>query len=324
MLMNFAGQNGTFWFFGIVEDNKDPENSGRVRVRCFGIHTIDKTAIPTNTLPWALVGVSTNSSASDIGTIAVGTCVYGIFLDGVEMQRPFVQLVVPGLHIGTNTQLGFSNLKPNPPKQGSYTGNPYARVKNIPERTYYSDLQSANNLTITEPKNTRQPKYTYNIATMSETGHVIERDDTPGNERLCLQHADGSYLEMNQNHNMVLKTINDLYSFCKNHYQSIYKDRVIAVGGSDYLRVISGNKVIEIPGGDFILEAKNANITTTGNYTLNIKGNCQMTVNGNVTENISGNYSVAVGGSYDLSVGGTSSLVSGGATLIDGSMVLLG
>lgn len=322
--MNFAGQNGLFWFFGIVEDNADPQNSGRVRVRCFGIHSMDKSLIPTATLPWALVGVSTNSSSSDIATIAIGTCVYGIFLDGPEMQKPFVQLVVPGLHIGTNVQLGFNNLKPTPPPAGSYTGNPYVRVSNIPPRTYYADLQSAKNITIKEPQNTRQPKYTYNIATMSDCGHVFERDDTPGAERLCLQHADGSYLEMNQHHDMVLKSVKDLYTVCTNHYQSINKDRIVSVGGSDYLRVISGNKVIEIPGGDFILECKNSNITTKGDYTLNVTGNCTMKINGNLTENVSGNYSVKVGGSYTVSSGGTASLVSGGAMVIDGSVVLLG
>ena len=34
---------GMVWFIGCVEDRMDPEEIGRVRVRCFGIHTDDKT-----------------------------------------------------------------------------------------------------------------------------------------------------------------------------------------------------------------------------------------------------------------------------------------
>jgi len=324
MIQNFAGQSGTYWFFGIVEDNNDPLNSGRVRVRCFGIHDLDKTAIPTATLPWALVGVSTNSSSSDIGSIEIGTCVYGIFLDGNEKQKPFVQLVVPGLNIGTNTQLGFQNLKPNPPPKGSYTGNNYARVTNIPPRIYYAPQSTARGINISEPQNTRQPKYTFIKASMSDKGHLWERDDTEGAERLCFQHGDGSYVEMNQNHDMVLKSVKDLYQFCTNYYTAINKSRHVSIGGSDYLKVISGDKVIEIPGGKFILEAKGSDITINGDYKLSIKGNCNMTVNGNVTESVSGNYNLKVGGSYTVSSGGTASIVAGGTLLLNGSVVLIG
>lgn len=324
MQLNFAGQTGQYWFIGIVEDNLDPEKSGKVRVRCFGIHTLDKTKIPTNTLPWALVGVAANSSSSDIGTIQIGTCVYGVFLDDMEMQMPFVQFIIPGLNIGTNTQLGFNNLKPNPPAKGSYTGNPYARVDNIPQRTYYSDVQSAKGFVISEPKNTRQPKYTYNIATMSDTGHLFERDDTPGAERLCFQDKNGSYLEFNQSADGVLKTIRNLYKFCVNHYVAITKDRMVSVGGNDYLKVISGNKVIEIPGGEFILEAKGSDIKIGGDYKLAVTGNCTMTISGNVTENISGNYNLQVGGTYSVNAGGPASVIAGGPMVLDGATVIIG
>ena len=39
------------WFTGVVEDNLDPQQMGRVRVRCFGYHTDDKIQIPTESLP---------------------------------------------------------------------------------------------------------------------------------------------------------------------------------------------------------------------------------------------------------------------------------
>ena len=39
----------------VVEDRNDPTKLGRVRVRCVGYHTDNKTKIPTEDLPWAWV-----------------------------------------------------------------------------------------------------------------------------------------------------------------------------------------------------------------------------------------------------------------------------
>ena len=35
----------------VVEDHNDPEQIGRVKVRCLGIHTEDKETLPTDDLP---------------------------------------------------------------------------------------------------------------------------------------------------------------------------------------------------------------------------------------------------------------------------------
>ena len=50
---NFMGFDGFIWWMGVVEDNNDPEQLGRVRVRCIGIHTEDREELPTEDLPWA-------------------------------------------------------------------------------------------------------------------------------------------------------------------------------------------------------------------------------------------------------------------------------
>ena len=50
---DFMGVESFVWFYGVVEDWKDPLFLGRVKVRCIGFHTDDKTLIPTEDLPWA-------------------------------------------------------------------------------------------------------------------------------------------------------------------------------------------------------------------------------------------------------------------------------
>ena len=52
---NFMGHDGFIWFVGVVEDRNDPEELGRVRVRCLGHHSESLDDIPTGDLPWAHV-----------------------------------------------------------------------------------------------------------------------------------------------------------------------------------------------------------------------------------------------------------------------------
>ena len=88
-------------FTGIVEDRQDPHKAGRVRVRCLGFHSENKTALPTADLPWAQPLLPTTASGiSGLGTsptfLVNGTWVFGFFRDGETMQQPVVLGTLPG------------------------------------------------------------------------------------------------------------------------------------------------------------------------------------------------------------------------------------
>ena len=92
---DFMGKEGFVWWYGVVEDRKDPLYLGRVKVRCIGFHTDDKSEIPTDDLPWAQVILPITSAAmSGIGQsptgIVEGTHVFGFFRDSHEAQEPVV------------------------------------------------------------------------------------------------------------------------------------------------------------------------------------------------------------------------------------------
>ncbi len=81
------------WWIGVVEDRDDPEKLGRCRVRIYGIHTPDKSVLPTANLPWAMpIQPSNYGATSGIGGPPLGalpgTWVVGFFLDGEDMQQP--------------------------------------------------------------------------------------------------------------------------------------------------------------------------------------------------------------------------------------------
>ncbi len=88
-------------YTGVVEDILDPLKSGRVRVRVFGLHTDDKTLIPTEKLMWASVMLPvTSASVSGIGLsptgMVNGSWVIVYFYDTDE-QYPIVLGTIPAI-----------------------------------------------------------------------------------------------------------------------------------------------------------------------------------------------------------------------------------
>ncbi|WPJ72163.1 baseplate central spike complex protein [Salmonella phage CRW-SP2] len=74
------------WFYGRIEDVNDPDQSGRVAVRIYGVHTEDTTLLPTEMLPWGKILMPV-SNASSVGLgwsptgVTVGSDVMGFAID---------------------------------------------------------------------------------------------------------------------------------------------------------------------------------------------------------------------------------------------------
>lgn len=86
----------TNWGIGVVEDINDPTQSGRVRVRVYGLHTVNMESLPITDLPWSQVMMPvTSASISGIGTspigLKIGSLVYGVYLDP-DMKQQFLVL----------------------------------------------------------------------------------------------------------------------------------------------------------------------------------------------------------------------------------------
>ena len=95
----YVGKDGFYWWVGEVEDNEDPMEIGRVRVRILGWYTnfISGTTdnLPTNYLPWATVLQHTSQAGNDgqgesSGQLQPGAIVLGFFMDGEYAQMPMV------------------------------------------------------------------------------------------------------------------------------------------------------------------------------------------------------------------------------------------
>ena len=82
------------FFIGDVEKILDPLYIGRIKVRVYGDHTLDKEILPTDDLPWATVlndihsHSTTGKGQTPLG-LRVGSKVVGFYLDAAK-QRPVV------------------------------------------------------------------------------------------------------------------------------------------------------------------------------------------------------------------------------------------
>jgi predicted chitinase len=88
-------------YTGVVENREDPLKIGRCQVRIVGLHTEDKTKLPTKDLPWAHpMAPTTSASMNGIGWTPVGpvtgTWVALIFTDD-DQQQPLMLGTLPGI-----------------------------------------------------------------------------------------------------------------------------------------------------------------------------------------------------------------------------------
>jgi uncharacterized protein YxjI len=107
-----------------------------------------------------------------------------------------------------------------------------------------------------------KPKYPYNKITQSESGHTFEMDDTPGRERVRIQHRIESFIEMHPDGSVTHKIQGDGYDIT-------VKDKHVIVGGKCNMTIT----------GD-------VNIDIQGNLTQRVKGNYDLVVEGNFTQSV--------------------------------------
>lgn len=250
MTTAYLGEEGFRWFFGKVEDREDPKKIGRVRVRVYNVHPFtndgnpDTVSVPTNHLPWATpissvmsAGIINDKIKDGVGIstvgLMVGSTVFGFFADGNDCQIPVILGSLAGL-FGTSE----TSELPKPAVGENSVGELKSRTR----------ISSASPFP-GEPSPPYAAKYPYNKVMRSESGHLVEIDDTPSKERIHIMHKTGTYVEIDNTGQIVIKSVEDKFDVtAKNH--------------NEY---VGGNVNVRIQG--------NVNILVDGTYTVESKGN---------------------------------------------------
>ena len=133
---------------------------------------------------------------------------------------------------------------------------------------------------------TYAPSYPLNKVFASETGHVLEFDDTDDYRRIHLSHASGSYLEYSNDGTSVSHIVSDKYDVVNS---SLY----VAVGGNEVHSTDGSLKVFANKG---LTSGSHYDIEVGAGANINImvrEGDMNMHIKGNVNQSLDGDFNVS-------------------------------
>lgn len=279
------GFENLLWFLGVVEDRRDPQKLGRVRVRAFGLHSDSKQEIPTEDLPWAIPIIG--SYNIDYKPPIEGSWVFGFFIDGRDAQHPILLGVMPGMPTSyLNPQDGFNSKSDFNPHPGDVYNPDIPRLSRGEDvmETYllsrYVNRENFPGYDWEEPVTSYNAQYPYNKTHQTESGHVFEMDDTPGSERINIHHKTGTFTEIGPNGTKISKVVGDNYT------------------------IVEKNGKLLIHGTADIIIKGTANIT--------IESDCNLTVDGTMNTTVHGDYNLNVAGEININSGNIFKLRSSG------------
>ena len=148
--------------------------------------------------------------------------------------------------------------------QGTINGT-VVQKKNL-ERVTGAKLPNDNSWS--QPQSSFNGQYPYNKVIQTESGHVIEMDDTPGSERLHIYHRSGTFIEIDSNGSCVTRTVGSDYKIVdKNGYVSISGKANVSVNGECNIYV-GANANVEVAGSAFIKANNDIEINAGGRLKL--------------------------------------------------------
>ena len=341
----FLGFNGFVWFVGVVEARNDPTYTGRLKVRALGHHTGNKEILPTADLPWASCMLPvTAAGITGLGQspsgLVEGSWVLGYFRDGNTRQEPVIMGSLPGRPGElANTSKGFYDpngvypkYKDEPDtnrlavnlKSGTTELNPHlsltlrrsTRITGVATADFNpvtaadgSTIAASDGDTFDQPEIPYLATYPYNHVNETESGHIVEFDDTPNNERIHERHRTGTSYEISPS-----GTRTDIIK--GDHFTLLSGANKVSVGGNNDVSIDGRHKI-------YINKSNTANnhydIQVGSNANVNIqvdKGDVNLvTVDGKINVNAGGDYNVKVDGNYNMTVAGSRTVTVEGTTI---------
>jgi hypothetical protein len=127
-----------------------------------------------------------------------------------------------------------------------------------------------------QPLNPFNAQYPYNKVFQSESGHVVEYDDTPGSERINVYHTSGTFTEIDAYGNMTRRVV-----------------------GSDY-QITDGNGYVRVEGRCHISVGGSCNITVAADANIEVDGDASITVGNDLVAEAGGRVQISAAEAMDL------------------------
>ena len=164
-----------------------------------------------------------------------------------------------------------NNVNPIPDHQGESSINKGATGK---VRHQLGGLNSNADINVEPEYDTAEYPSCQTNETVS--GHVIELDDTRGQERVLIKHNTGAGIEMRSDGSIIVSTVNHK------------------------ITIVNGDKTVKVAGDARMVYEGNLSVEVAGDYNLVVKGNMNTTVKGDVISNCDNRSETVDGNSKDI------------------------
>ena len=305
-MIEHLNKDGFIWWQGVVVDRNDPFKIGRCKVRILGYHG-EKEDIPDDDLPWAYPAMPINVRPNSVATgLVEGVWVLGFFRDGNSAQEPVITHLInygkardddsykPAEKTLHTENFGKDEMNTNKLARGESVG------------TIIDEHNSVVNLAKTTcPPSPYAAQFPHNYVEESESGHVIQIDDTENAERLSVSHRTGTFVEVHPDGTQVAKIVGDRFTL---------------ILGNDTLE-IKGDINIKIDG-NVNIDAKHKIDKVDGDQLETIEGGYNLTVKKDKLDKISGDYEIRDAKNVTIRSGNTN-INSPDGTTIKGGVIHL-
>jgi len=160
---------------------------------------------------------------------------------------------------------------------------------------------------------TYAPVYPFNKVFASETGHVLEFDDTESYRRVQLSHASGSYMEYSNDGTYVSHIVSDKYDV-------VNSNSYIQVDGSEVHSIDGSLKIFANKG---LTSGAHYDIEVGAGASINImvrEGDMNMHIKGNVNQSLDGDFNVSCD-NFNIEASRTATITSRDMKLVGASSV---
>lgn len=290
MFTSDLGFENLLWFIGIVEDNNDPTNNGRARVRCFGIHPpVDTNEVPTEALPWAVQVNGTYGGV--VKQPGIAEWVFGFFLDGREAQHPMLLGTIPGMNsalpAGSPHPAAHRYVKPsteavenfgNPPIPPQMSGEDLEITPIVPASSSIGSGRAPDDQGWTTPiPAVGGQSGKHSVWQTTYNGSYVELNGTEDSEHITIMHKTGSYIYVDSVGNVTINNTGDRYEDSSGHSNERIEGRKnICVSGDFTINVLEGSTTIQSKGDINFITNNDFNFNVGGKMVMNVSEGIQM------------------------------------------------
>lgn len=195
-----------------------------------------------------------------------------------------------------STQIGFTDPSGKYPLRGHMNEADTNRLaRGIIDETCFGFKDATRKVNIPTPggKTWSQPLssyntiYPYNKVMETESGHIMEFDDSPDGERIHLYHRKGTYLEIDPNGSQLNFIVGDGY------------------------HIVLRNNNVYVVGSANVTVGGNCNVLVQGNANIEVEGTSDIVLRNDTNIGVATNLSMVVGQNLDLKVGGEFNIETG-------------